>query len=261
MTELLFLFECATREPSQLRPVAERLGLTVQAASHVFRQLRGRGLVAVRDGRYRPTVEGVAWLHQSLVRLGDDVRLHVERLHVIRSTRAVAAEDLAAGTAVSLDIVGGLLTARSGGAGPSQGRVVGSVRAGALVEVSDLEGIVPITTAVVTVRTLSEDDLADPRLPRRLAAALPGGRGLLGAEGLEAYRSLERATDRPIVRFAVAASALEAARIGVPSTVVVLARDLPLLLSVFSVGNPPPLDVRPLPPLSGRPRRRPVAHS
>ncbi|MGB6443136.1 MAG: hypothetical protein WBF81_07555, partial [Thermoplasmata archaeon] len=45
VTELLFLYECTTLEPTQLRPIADRLGLTVQAASHSFRSLARRGLV------------------------------------------------------------------------------------------------------------------------------------------------------------------------------------------------------------------------
>ncbi len=249
VTELLFLYECATQEPSQLRPVAERLGLTVQATSHSFRQLRRRGLVAFENGHYRPTIQGVAWLHESLARLGDDIARRVERLHVIRSCRAVAASDLEAGRPVSLEIRDGLLSARPGGTGPSHGTAVRSARAGTLAEISNLEGIVPLTGATVTVRTLSESDLADPDLERRLRSALPPSNALLGAEGLEALHSLRRSTDRPIVRFAVAASALESARIGVPSTVFVLDRDLPGLLTSFSVVHPPSLDVRPLPGL------------
>ena len=254
VTELLFLYECATLEPTQLRPVADRIGLTVQAVSHSFRQLRGRGLVEFKDGRYRPTVEGVAWLHESLSRLGDDVRARIERLHVIRSCRAVALADLTRGDVVSLELQDGRLSARPGGAGPSRGVVVTAGRSGALVEVTDLEGIVSLSPAPVTIRTITEEDLSDPALPRRLTLVLPSSPGLLAAEGLEAVHSLEQATDRPVLRFAAATASLEASRIGVPSTVVVLDRDLPQLLSAFSVSNPPPLDVRPLPPLGRRPR-------
>lgn len=242
----MFLYECATLEPTQLRPVADHLGLTVQAVSHSFRQLRQRGLVAVEEGRYRPTVQGVAWLHEGLARLADDVRDRIARLHVIRSCRAIALVDLEERDVVSLELREGLLSARPGGSGPSRGRVATAARAGSLVVVTDLEGIVPLSPAVVTVRTLSDADLADPALPQRLRSVLPAAGSLLGAEGLEAYHSLRRATTRPILRFATASAVFDAARIGVPSTVVVLERDLPQLLSVFSGSNPPPLDVGPL---------------
>ncbi|MGD0249274.1 MAG: hypothetical protein ABSB97_00045 [Thermoplasmata archaeon] len=243
VTELLFLYACATTEPTQLRPVAEGLGLTVQAASHSFRQLRRRGLVEVREGRYRPTVEGVAWLHGTLARLADDVRVRIARLHVIRSTRAVATAPLRVGAPVSLELREGLLSARPGGGGPSRGKAVRAARTGELVEVGNLEGIVSLEPAVVAVRTISEADLEDPRLRGRVAEALPAPNAVLAAEGLEPYHTLRRVTSRAIVRFAPATTCVEAARLGVPSTLFVLERDLPRLLASFAVPNPPPLDV------------------
>lgn len=255
MTELLFLYECATTEPPQLRPVAERLGLTVQAISHSYRQLRRRGLVEVRDGRYRPTVAGVAWLHGTLAALSDDVRDRVARLHVIRSTRAVALTSLSVGETVSLELRHGLLSARSGTGGDSRGTAAGAARPGELVAVTNLEGIVPLPAATVSVRTISDADLADPALGRRVAAALPSGDARVAAEGLEAYHVTRRSTDRPVSRFATAAGCLEAARLGVPSTLFVLERDLPRVLAAFAVPSPPPLTVSPIGPRGSRDRR------
>jgi predicted transcriptional regulator len=247
VTELLFLYECTTLEPTQLRPIAERLGLTVQAASHSFRSLARRGLVEFRDGRYRPTVRGVAALHEMLGRLGEEVRTRIDRLHVIRSCRAIALAPVAAGDSVTLELVNGLLSARPGTVGPSRGRVARGGRKGSLVEVVGLEGIVPLTPAPVHVRTLSEDDLRDERLPTRVRAALDAEPdGVLGAHGLEAYHALRSAIKRPVGRFAVAAEARAASRLGVPSTVVVLEGELPRFLAEFGGPNPPPLDVTPL---------------
>jgi len=246
VTELLFLYACATEGPTQLRPIAEHLGLTVQAASHSFRQLRERGLIAVRDGRYLPTVEGIAWLHGTLTGLAADVRARLDRLHVIRSTRALAAADLAAGAPVSIELKDGLLTARPGADGPSRGRAARPAARGDLVEIDDLEGIVRIAPAAVTVRTISEADLGDRRLDRWIASSLPGAGGLLAAEGLEAYHAVRRLADRPVVRFGVAAAARDAARLGVSSTVFVAERDLARLLEAFAPGEPPRLAVLPV---------------
>jgi predicted transcriptional regulator len=249
VTELLFLYECTTLEPTQLRPIAERLGLTVQAASHSYRSLARRGLVEFRDGRYRPTVRGVAWVHGSLGRLGDEVRTRLERLHVVRSCRAIALAAVAPGDVVSLELVDGLLSARPGASGPSRGRVARGGRKGSLVDVSDLEGIVRLQPAPVHVRTVSEEDLLDGRLAERVRRALsPDPGGLLAAHGLEAYHILRSSTDRLVGRFAVAAEAREASRIGVPSTVFVLEAELPRFLAEFGGTDPPPLDVSPLPP-------------
>jgi len=248
VTELLFLYECATLEPTQLRPIAQRLGLTVQAVSHSYRQLRRRGLVTVRDDRYRPTVEGVAWLHETLRRLGDNLRERIERVHVIRSTRAVALEDLPEGAPVSLELDRGLLSARPGARGASRGRVLRGGRKGSLVEVSELEGIVPLSPATITVRTIGVDDLTDPHLPARVRRALPSDPlALIAAEGLESFHALTRAHVRSALRFAAGSACLEASRLGVPSFVLVLENDLPRLLGQFTGPTPPPLEVAPLP--------------
>ena len=246
VTELLFLYECATAEPTQLRPVADRLHVTVQAVSHVFRQLRKRGLVEAVEGRYRPTVKGVAWLHETFGHISEDIAARLAHLHVIRSTRAIAGESLSAGAAVTLELVGGLLTATRGARGPSRGRVRTAAHPGALVEVTDLEGIVAVHPTPVRIRTLSEADLTDSETPVRLRGALGAESGLVAAMGLEAYALLSEAKVTPVERFAVAEVGRDAARIGVPVQIVVSERDLPRLLADFSKSTPPSLEVSPL---------------
>jgi putative transcriptional regulator len=249
VTGLLFLYECATLEPTQLRPIADHLGLTVQAASHSFRQLSRAGLVEVREGHYRPTVRGVASLHAALDRLGADVAARLARLHVVRSTRAVATETLAVGETVSLELRDGVLSAHRGASGPSRGRVSRGAPAGGLVEVGQLEGIVPIVPAPVTIYSLAPGDIEDPALGARVRRALASAPGaLVAAEGLEAYHALRSAVaPGALLRFAVAASCRAASKVGVPSTVVVVQDGLPHLLAEFSGPDPPPLEVRALP--------------
>lgn len=247
VTELLFLFDCLTTEPTQLRPVAERLGLTVQAASHTFRGLARRGLAEVRDGRYRATVRGVDWLHRTLGDVTADLQGRLDRMHVIRSTRALAEVALDAGVGVSLRVVDGLLHARPGLDGASRGRTAGRAAAGELVEVVALEGIVPLARGPVRVLTVPGDALARPGTVGRLRARIGAGTdGLLAAPGLEGYHLLRQATGRPILRFGVAAACLEASRVGVASTVVVLEGELARFLGPFEGPDPPPLSVEPL---------------
>lgn len=244
ITELLFLYACTTEAPTQLRPIAERLELTVQAASHVFRQLRRRGLADLVEGRYRPTLAGVAWLHASLGDLGRDVADRLAQLNVVRTCRALAASDLAAGAAVSLSLEDGLLTARAATAGGSRGRVRTAGRRGELVVVEELAGIVPIARGAVQVLALPADRLADPRLLAALRRLLGGPvPGLLAAEGLEAWHLVRRATERPVVRYAVAAACREASLVGVPSTAVVVDEALPRLLEQFEGRDAPPITV------------------
>jgi predicted transcriptional regulator len=244
VTELLFLHECATREVTQLKPVAQRLGLTVQAASHIFRQLRRRGLGEVRNGLYRPTVAGIAWLHAALGSVREDLDERLQQLHVIRSTRAVARGPIFSNARVVLEVRRGVLEARAGSKGPSRGRARRAARNGQLVDVVDLEGIVSLRSADIRIVTLPDADALNSRLLgqlRRLVRASP--EGLLAASGIEAYHWLQRATPRPVLRYAVAASAIEASKVGVPTTLVVLESDLPRLLARFDQPQPSPITV------------------
>ncbi len=245
VTELLFLHECATREVTQLRPVAQRLGLTVQAASHIFRQLHQRGLAEVRGDRYRPTVAGMAWLHAAFGSVREDLDERIQRLHIIRSTRAVARGPVSANARVVLEVRHGVLEARTGTRGSSRGRARSAARSGELVEVVDLEGIVSLQPAEVRIVTLPDSGVSEqPRLGqlRRLIRETP--EGLLAASGVEASHWLQKASRRPILRYAVAAAAIEASKVGVPTTLVVLESDLPRLLARFDQPQPPPITVR-----------------
>lgn len=243
VTELLFLFECTVAEPAQLRPIADRLGLTVQAASHSFRRLAERGLVEFRDGRYRASVKGVAWLHEALGQLSDDLGARVDRLHVIRSCRAVALQDLARGDAVSLVFSNGVLGARRGAVGASRGRVETGGRTGSLVVVAELEGILPLPRGRVEVLTLDPTRLDDSRILAEVRRRAERSTGLLAAPSLEAFHLVSRATRRPVLRYGVGPASAEAARVGVPTTVVLLEDELPRFLEQFSGPDPPPLTV------------------
>ena len=245
VTELLFLHECATREVAQLRPVAQRLGLSVQATSHIFRQLRRRGLAEVRNDLYRPTVSGIAWLHAAFGSVREDLDERLQRLRVIRSTRAVARGRVPADAAVVLELRAGVLEARVGTKGSSRGRARRTARDGELVEVTDLEGIVPLRPAEIRIITLPDSGALEKSILVQLRRLLRGGsEGLLAASGIEASHWLQRASARPVLRYAVAASAIEASNVGVPTTLVVLESDLPWLLAQFDQPQPAPITVR-----------------
>ncbi len=245
--DLLFLFDCTTSESTRLRPIAGRLGVTVQAASHTYRQLARRGLIEVRGGRYLPTVTGVAWLHRTLGELADDVFTRQQRLKIVRSLRAVAAVDLRAGEAVRLDLVDGLLTARPGRSEGSRGRVAESTPAGSLALVEELEGILELPPAEVVVLTVPSERVSDAELIPALRREIAERRGVLvGAMGLEAIHLAQRAGAGGLQRFATAAAAADAARVGVSSTLLVLDEDLSRLLSELDAAGRPRITVRPV---------------
>ncbi len=248
VSDLLFLYECATREVAQLRSIAESLGLTVQAASHTFRGLARRGLVELANGRYRPTVAGVDFLHSTLTDVQGDLVARLERLHIVRTTRALARAPIAAGTPVVLSLEDGLLTARPGREGSSRGVARASARRGALVEVERLEGIVPLRPGPVRVLIVPEASVDAPSIVEALSAALEHReRGLVAALGLEAYHLTGRAApDRSIVRFGIASAVEEATQLGIPCTVVVLDRDAPRLLTGFATSRSPQIEFVPI---------------
>jgi predicted transcriptional regulator len=248
ITHLLFLYECLTEEPTQLQPIADRLGVTIQAASHVFRQLSRLGLAELREGHYRPTVAGIQWLHAAFGALRDDVNARWDHLHVVRSTRAVALAPLRAGARVVLELNGGVQGARPGQIGASRGVAATDARTGDLVRVTELEGILPIPPGRIRVITIRGDQVEDPGTLAKLRSAIrEDSPGLLAAQGLEAYHLVSRLGRREILRFGIAPAALEAARVGVPSNVVLLEEELPRFLEHLSGPNPVPLSVTHLP--------------
>ncbi|MCI4336034.1 MAG: hypothetical protein L3K17_02405 [Thermoplasmata archaeon] len=260
VTELLFLYECTTQQPTQLRPIAQTLGLTVQAASHSFRRLAERGLAEFRDGQYRPTVKGVAWLHDAFGQLTTDLGTRSGRLHVVQSTRAVALVPVASGDPVVLELRGGVLGARPGSRGASRGRAAETAAAGALVRVVELEGILPIPRGQVHIVTLPSDRLGEPRLLTELRGIAGRASGLLAAPGLETYHLQSQVTRRTVTRFGVGPACWESTRVGVDATVVLLEEELPRFLEQFTAPDPPSLTISRLggaAPSRPRARRRP----
>ncbi len=243
-TEMLFLYECLTQNVPRLKIVADRLGLTVQAASHLYRELARRGWVEYRDRRYRLTVRGVASLQGTLSTLGEEIDRRLERLRIVRTTRALAKKAIRPGQLVGLELVDGLLTATPEARGGSRGRAGTSARAGEVVEVEALAGIVPITAGSIAVwvvpRASDLLEVARRKAARRLRAGTPR---LIAARGLEALLLAGRATRAPVLRFGVASACVEASRLGVESVVLVTEDELPRFLGEFDVPSPPPVTV------------------
>ena len=248
VTELLFLYEVATGTHSRLRSIAKALGISVQATSLLYRELAQREWITQSDGVYRPTIQGTEALHAGLSTLTGDLEDRLARLRIIRKCRAIAAADLEKGDRVRLELREGTLTATRGEGGPSQGRVARGGRKGDLVEVVDLQGIVPITSAKILIIVISSPSLNPDRdvpLLRRALSREP--LGLLAADGLEAWYLASRATRGPILRFGVAMAAREASQVGVPVTVLTTDDLLPSLLQRLTERSPqPPLEIKTL---------------
>ncbi len=247
LTELLVLLELSTRPTGRLRPIADRLGVSVQTISLLQRRFRREGKVAVIGGRYHTTPAGVAELHAQIASMRSDLDTRMGDLQLVRECRAIAARSIRAGTPVVLFMKDGDLYARAGTRGPSRGIVQGSARTGELVEVRQLEGVLPLPPAKILCLVVPTRTLADPmRLVPHLRRALTRTDAhLLGAEGLEAVHAMRRATARPFVRFGVAAAAREASLLGVPAAVAVSDTYLTSFLQRLAEPGPAlPIEVR-----------------
>jgi len=218
--------------------------LSAQAASHTFRSLARRGLVELREGRYRPTVRGVDWLHSALGSVRDDLALRLDRLHIVRITRAVATGSIEQGEMVALEILDGTLTARPGASAGSRGRAHTPARRGDLVEVGELEGIVALPHGRLGVLALPADRLHDQKMVSEARAVLSKEKlRLLLAFGLEAGHVVSKALpSRPVLRFGVASAIVEATRLGVDCTLVVMDRDLPRVFEQLVGPDVPAVD-------------------
>lgn len=250
LTELLFLLELSTNPSGRLRPIADRLGVSVQTISLLHRRFRKEGKVTVVAGRYRATPAGIAELHSLISAIRADLDARMTELQLVRECRAIAAEDVRRDQPVVLFMDGGDLYARPGAGGASRGVVVRNARRGELVEVEQLEGVLPLPPAgVVCLVVPARATPTSSHLVARLRKALgPDNGQLLAAEGLEAVHLLRRTTPRPFVRFGVAAAARDAALLGVPVVVVVSDAHLRVLLQRLGEPSPAvPVEVRTIP--------------
>jgi len=244
VTETLFLYECATRPVPKLRIAADDLGLTVQAVSHLSRRLVRRSWVERRNGLYGLTVAGRAALQERLSALAEEIDRRLQQLQIVRTTQAVAGGTIRAGEPVGLTLENGTLTARPGARSPSRGRARGAAHSGELLEVAELDGIVPISPGAITVYVVPRGEGASEWARRAAARAIRrGSAGLVVAQGLEAQHVAGRAGAAPVVRFGAPAACLEASRLGVDSLAFVTEEELPRFLAPFAGPSPPPITV------------------
>lgn len=248
VTEVLFLYEVAVHRHARLRPIARALNITVQAASQLHRSLSRRGLVAIVEGVYRPTVRGTAALHEALTSVRSDVDVRLGRLRVVGRTRAIAGRAVRSGERVQLSMEEGALTARPGTKGDSRGKAVHAARSGDLVEVEELEGILPLRPLPVHCLVLPTRAMPGHVLLGQLRRRLRSrSYTVLAAEGLEAFHLMRRSTSAPVVRFGVASACREAAQMGVPVLVLVSEERLPAFLQLLSEPTPvAPVDLETL---------------
>ncbi len=218
------LVEIATQQPNvQQKDIARKLGLTNQAISEYFQELKRRGWIEQYGrSKYRVSKEGVAWLlaaYRDMVAYLDRVGGAVTKVSVCA---AIARRQVKKGEKVALVMEGGILLADPGVEGPAMATAATSASRGEDVGVTEIEGVIPLSKGRVRVFKIPTVDKGGSRNAdvEGLRAAIAGN-VFLGCIGLEAYAALRKARIKPDYFYGVMEAAVEAANSGLDFQVVV----------------------------------------
>jgi putative transcriptional regulator len=236
VTKFQILVEVAASQPDvRQRDIAERLGLSPQAASDYVRELVKDGwLVSEGRSKYRVTREGVGWLLMGLREwqgYSDTVQKAIAGISV---SAAVADCDIFEGQKVGLLMRDGLLFAAGELNTGAVGIAVSDARKGEDVGVSNIDGIVPLNIGRVTVLRIPGIQKGGSGQAdfNRLKKVIKG-RQMIGAIGIEALVALRKIGVEPTYSYGVREATVEAARSGISPTVVCADDDTSALLRML----------------------------
>jgi putative transcriptional regulator len=233
-TKFQIMVETAAHQPNiQQKDIAQRLGITSQAVSEYIRELIKDGwLRSEGRSRYKVTKEGVDWILQMSRQLHSYAWSVSKVVADISVTTAIADSDLTVGQQASLYMKDGLLFAsrliRGKGA---KGMTVTAAKQGQDVGIRDIEGVIKLTPAKVTIGKVPgvqdggsrNTDLT--RLKREVKKA-----SLTGALGMEALVASMQISVKPDYAHGVREAAIEAAYCGLSFLVVCSEDKVPILV-------------------------------
>lgn len=150
-SRVLLLLELRRRPASRLRPLAEAVGLTQQAVSGYLKQLEADGLVRRGEGAFRVTPAGEALLEVEISDLKAFADRAARELVRVEACVAIAGVALKKGDRVGLFMTRGRLFAFPGRKSPSSGVAQSEAEAQRDVLVGELQGIVEIGEAALTL--------------------------------------------------------------------------------------------------------------
>jgi len=223
-TKFQILLEIAANQPNiQQKDIAPRLGITSQAVSEYVKELIKDGWLSSQGrSRYRVTREGVDWILQMSRQLHSYSWFVSKVVADISTSTAIADSNLSVGQRVSLYMKDGLLFASDVISGKgAKGMTVTEAKKGQDVGIRNVEGVIKLETAKVTIGKVPNvqdggsrsTDLA--RLEREINQAR-----LVGAMGTEALVALMQIGAKPDYLHGVREAAIEAACCGLSFLVV-----------------------------------------
>jgi putative transcriptional regulator len=216
LTRMLLLLEMQRGGHTKLQSLADALGITVQGVSQHVQELQRAGMARAGRGRYELTPRGSQALQAQLAELKAFTDLAWQRAMVAETCAAVARTRVRAGDAVGLFLEEGVLVARAGARSASRGVAAHPARAGDVVRVRALEGLVALRPGRLTVVKVPAVEgrstaMAGRALHALLAREGPDRVGALGTEAQAVARAARRAPD---FTFAAAHASHHAAQLG-----------------------------------------------
>ncbi len=232
------LVEVAALQPSiRQKEIADRVGVTPQAVSEHIKELTIDGSITCdKRGRYEVTKAGIELIIEWTNELNSYIRyISEDVVGKVTVWTAIAQDDLNARSPVSLAMREGILYAASSTASDSaqlaSGVTIGSARQGDDVGVENLQGIIPMDRARVTVAIVPRiqrggSAAVDLKQLRRIAADKP-----VAVLGLEALVSARKAGIAPFMQYGIVEGVTEAAFRGLSTVVVAVDELVPSLVA------------------------------
>jgi putative transcriptional regulator len=216
-TKLLLLFELTTGRYRAFKPLAEKFDITIQAISDYFKIMTDEGLVHKIDGTYRPTPQGVEFLHNNFTELREFVDSGIEKLTIINKTSAIAGNRISKGDNLGLFMENGTLFAYSDRRSSSTGTAVSAADKGQEVGISELDGIVKLKPGKIIIFKLPGLDKGGSKAvnQKNLRSKLEQiNFDKLAVKGTIAEVMARKIKLNEYIKFAVVESSLEASQLG-----------------------------------------------
>jgi len=222
-TAFQILVEVAANQPNiPQKLIAAKVGVTPQAVSEHFRELKNEGyLEPIGRSRYRISPKGVNFVLKMAGELEEYSSVLSKAITKFSITAALANEDITPGQKVALFMKEGLLYAGSTGTGNATGIAIGHASRGSDVGITDVEGIVQLEPGEITIAVIPGIEKGGSAMANRhFLKKLCRGKKMVVPVGLEAIAALKSAGVASACRYAPIQAAIEAAQTGISPLVV-----------------------------------------
>ncbi|MDP8011667.1 MAG: DNA-binding protein [Thermoplasmata archaeon] len=217
MTKLSILIEIM-HENKKIKDIAKVVNITIQGVSEYIKILRKEGLI---DKDMRITPKGTAFVIDKIEELRSYVSNIIGQVKIIKTTEAVAGEDIKKDDRVGLFIENGYLVAKRKKS-PSQGISINDAFKGEDVGVRDLDGIIDLKLGTIKVcRLPSISDGGSRAVDINKVKSLISENEKIGVFGAVAYVTLKKLNINIDFEFGAVKASQEAAHRGISSIIFV----------------------------------------